>query len=267
MSDLLYVYGFVPAEMDETAIDVTGIGGAAVGLVHTDDGPHAVVSRLDPGEYSAEIIDARMNDLAWVADQGVAHERVVSWFIDRGDILPAPLFTLYSSDAAVRGVIAAQRERLEREMSRLRGLREWDLKISFDRELLARHVGRYIEAIAEIDRELETAPEGKRYLLARRREEMLRGQLGTTARSLALEAFEDAREFARDAVVLPLPDPGAGLPVALNAALLVAAESEPAILERIAHARRTFGQAGLTIEFSGPWAPYRFIEGAPVGQS
>jgi len=257
VNELLYVYGFVPAGLDTGIIGVPGIAGAAIELIDADDAPQAVVSRLDAGEYSAEVIDLRMNDLAWVAEQGVAHERVVAWFIDHAEILPAPLFTLYSSEDALRGVIYAQRERLERELTRLRGLREWDLKVSYDRQLLARNAGKYSDEVAAIDREMAAASPGKQYLLKRKRDDLLRDGLAETARRLAMQVLDEVRSCATELVTLPPPTEET--PVVLNAALLVAAQQDAALVERLERARRNWQDAGLEIEFSGPWAPYRFI--------
>lgn len=264
MSELLYVYGFVPPAADEAAIGVTGIGGAGIELVDSDEGPQAVVSRLDSTEYGAEVIDARLNDLAWVGTQAAAHERVVAWFVDRGDILPAPLFTLYSSEDALRRVLDAKRSRLEGELSRLHALREWDLKVACDRATLARNAGRYIAAIDEIDREIESAAAGKRFLLARKRDDVLRKELAATAHRLASQALDELKPFAREIVRLPLP--AEDMPVVLSAALLVDAQQEPSLIAHVEAVRAKWLDAGLTIDFSGPWAPYRFIAPDTLGQ-
>jgi GH35 family endo-1,4-beta-xylanase len=86
---------------------------------------------LEATERSAGI---DRGELRWVAEQGAAHERVVSWFVDRG--VPAkghPLtwHTLAPSwllDLPAAEVVEALRARIEREVSGFAGLIDvWDV--------------------------------------------------------------------------------------------------------------------------------------------
>ena len=99
MSDFVYLYGFVPPDAP-AAQDVTGIADSSVELIDAGD-VRGVVSRVPGDAYAPERVEAQLKDLQWVAAQGIAHERVVAWFVDNSQILPVPLFTMYSSLAAL----------------------------------------------------------------------------------------------------------------------------------------------------------------------
>ena len=92
MSDFLYLYGFVPPATPAPT-DLTGIAGSPIELLSSGD-VKAVVGRVPAQDYAPDRIEDRLQDLKWVAEQGVAHERVVAWFVDHAQILPAPLFTM-----------------------------------------------------------------------------------------------------------------------------------------------------------------------------
>ena len=259
MSDLVYLYGFVPAPFQGATNALAGIDGRPIELVEVD-GVRAVVSHVDEQEYGSAHVESRLNDLSWVAEQGVAHERVVAWFVDRTQILPASLFTLYSSTAALKKSAQTQGEAIRTELRRLDGLREWDLKISCDASMFGRHIGQYSDALRMLDSDIATAAPGKRYLLERKRAELARKEVSRVAREQAQRVLEQVRPHSREALNLPIPQSAEELPVILHAALLVHRDQEVDVLNQITALRGEADRAGLGINFSGPWAPYRFVQ-------
>jgi hypothetical protein len=259
VSDLVYLYGFVPAPFPGLTEPLAGIDGRAVELADVD-GITAVVSRVNAGDYGSDRIESRLQDLAWVAEQGVAHERVVAWFVDRTQILPASLFTLYSSADAVRRSAVAQHDTILSELRRLDGQREWDLKVAYDAGLLARHAVRFSDALKKLDDEVAAAAPGKRYLLERKRNELARKEVSRIARDQAQHIVEAAGRHSTEVLNLPIPQSAEELPVVLHAALLVHRDRETAVVREIEAARKEVDSAGFSISFSGPWAPYRFVQ-------
>jgi hypothetical protein len=259
VSDLVYLYGFVPAPFAASTEPLAGIGGRAVELLEID-GVNAIVSRVDANEYGSERVESRLQDLAWVAEQGVAHERVVAWFVDRTQILPASLFTLYSSPSALKKSAQAQQETIVSELKRLDGQREWDLKVAYDTALLARHAVRYSDQLKKLEDELTTAAPGKKYLLERKRGELNKKEVGRIAREQAQQIVDAVRPLSTEVRSLPIPQSAEELPVVLHAALLVHRDQEAKVIRQIEQARKESDPAGFSISFSGPWAPYRFVQ-------
>jgi hypothetical protein len=256
VSRLLYFYGFVPP--GTAAPPLPGVGGGGVRL-EALDGFAAVVGEVDAEAFSAHRIEERMSDLAWVGEQGLLHERIVAWFVDHASILPAPLLTLYSSGDALRADADARAPEIRELLHRFRDVREWDLKVSVDRERAAEAAAALSPAVRRLDEEIRDAPPGRRYLLNRKRESSLRAEVHTAARARAGQLLDELRELARDVVVLPAPRAAAELPVVLSAALLVAAGDEPALQARTAPAAADLAQLGIRVALTGPWAPYRFL--------
>lgn len=259
MSDLVYLYGFVPAGTAAPGPELNGIAGAPVTLQPLDNFC-AVVSRVAADGYSAAAIEQHMNDLSWVAEQGVAHERVVAWFVDSAQILPASLFTLYSSEVTLASSAGEGAGRIIGELERLRGKREWDLKVSCQYSKLAEHAARHSPVLDALDEEIASATPGRRYLIQKKRGDLLKGEVSRVARQLAAEVVEEARTRAQSVVALPLPPAGQDLPVVLHAALLVENAREADLVQALSDAASRLEPEGVTVAFSGPWAPYRFIE-------
>jgi hypothetical protein len=265
VSDIVYLYGFVPPDAPAPPASLTGVGGAEVRLANLGR-LQAVVSHLPEAEYDGATIEARLQDMAWVGEQGLAHERVVLWFVDHVQILPARLFSLYSGDAALAGSLAAAMDTLVERLQRLADRREWNLKVAYDAAEVARHGAEVSEQVRSIDADIEAAPPGRRYLLQRRRADLLRDEIGVAARRLADELFNRMRAEADEVRTLPLAaaDQAAGS-VVLNAALLVSRTREDS-LKAVAEAEvPRLRELGIIASFSGPWAAYRFVEEATDG--
>jgi hypothetical protein len=259
MKDVLYLYGFVPADAPLPGPDVAGIGGAAVRLV--DLGVvHAVVSDLPASDYGAEAVEPRLEDLTWVGEQGMAHERVVVWFADHSEMLPARLFSLYSGEPALAAAVRGRLDEVAVSLQSFTGRREWNLKVAYDAEELARHGAEISPELNRLDEELASAAPGRRYLLERRRADMLRQEVARAARTQAHELLDSLRTHAQDVRVLPLTESDETGTVVLNAALLVQRDAEAALRSRAEELYSHYTSRGMIVTLSGPWAPYRFVE-------
>ena len=257
MSEYLYLYGFVPVGGRKPE-HISGVNESSVEIIEIDD-IAAAVSHVPADEYAPELLEPRLQDLQWVAAQGVAHERVVAWFVDESQILPAALFTMYSSIDALRQAASDRRKELNAEMQRLRGKREWDLKISFDERVIQQHAAEISENVAALDAEIADAPAGRKYLLQKKRADLLKAEVRQAAHRRAVDVINAVNALVVDTRTLPIPRTTEELPVVLHAALLVTTELEKSLVERLEAEARGLRAVGMDLNFSGPWAPYRFM--------
>lgn len=253
---VIYLYGFVPAG---TELPTGGLIGVADAPVERVEGPgfDAVVSRIDSDEFRGEGLERNIADVGWMAEQGLSHEQVVAWFVDHASILPSRLLTLFSGESAVRSAMEREASRVRGELERLAGYREWDLKVGSDATRLMANLGAVSEEVGRLDREIEEAGPGKRFLLQKKRTELARTEGRDAARRLARELLDALRSRARD--VVTLDPPADAVPSTLSAALLVDREEESALFDQIEQERSRLEPLGLTFQITGPWAPYRFM--------
>lgn len=258
VSQLVYLYGFVPSGTAGPREAVAGVGGGAVRVV--DLGPFAaVVSDVDPGEYREDSLEGRLKDLSWVATQGARHETVVTWFSDHATIMPARLLSVFSSEEALRADAEERTGAIEDRLARFRDVREWDLKVSFDATRLGALLGEFSGETAEMDAQIASAAAGRRYLLERKREELVRRETGVVARRLARELLTKLDRLADETVELELPALRDDLPVVLNAALLVRTERTDQLRDTASSEVPALEERGVHASLTGPWAPYRFV--------
>jgi hypothetical protein len=259
LADLVYLYGWIPRDAG-APLTVRGIAERAVELVPCGDAL-AAISRVPADDYSADRIEARLGDLHWLGDHGLAHERVVAALVDRTNVLPMRLFTLYSSDDALRQECAQRGDWIRETLARLDGLREWDLKVSYEAGRMLATIGESSPEVAAIDRELASAAPGKKYLLEKRREDVARTAVRAAVGALGDEVLQALSSVATDVKRVAPPssaEPGV-LPVILAAALLVARDREDALRERLASESERLAGRGVSIACAGPWAAYRFV--------
>lgn len=255
-NDFVYLYGFVPADA-ASPDNLNGLGGANVSLLPVGN-IQAVVSPARADEFNPARIEASLQDLAWVAQQGVAHETVVAWFVDHAEILPVPLFTMYSSEAALRDSAAASTVDYENELRRLHDKREWDVKISFDEREMQKHAGEVSPRIAELEREAAASAPGKRYLLEKKRNDLLKTETREAAQRIAREVINGVAKKTVEQRTLPIPRTADDLPVVQYTALLVERKAEAELIELLESEAERLKGLGLGLMFSGPWAAYRF---------
>ena len=258
MTRLLYVYGFVPPGADPPPPELSGMDGGAVRVL--DLGPFAAAtSEVDARSYTAGALEQRMGDVAWVGARGVEHERVVTWFADNATIVPVRLFTLFSSRAALLEESVTRREGITASLQRFRDLREWDLKVSYDLSTLSGHLRELSEEAAAMDAEITAAAPGRRYLLERKREDLTRREAPAAARRQARELLAELTPFAEEVTELDIPPSREGLPVVLDAALLVSNPASAELRRVVSERTAQLEGIGIHARLTGPWAPYRFV--------
>jgi len=254
---VVYLYGFVPQGTTLPTAGLLGIDDTEVELL-AGDGFAAAIGRLSDARYGEAPLEQSVQDMAWMAEQGLRHEQVVAWFVDHAAILPSRLLTLFSSTAALELRMADDGPRIRATLDRFEGLREWDLKVAYDADRLAQHLGEVSDEVGRLDREIAEAAPGRRYLLEKKRRDLARTESRAVAGDLARNLLGYLEAHARDSArVAPTED---GAPVVLNAALLVPRTDEADALEHMRREAERLAGLGMIVQYTGPWAPYRFLD-------
>lgn len=258
-ASLLYLYGVVPATAPAPAAELRGVEAQPVRLVHEGE-LAGIVSEAPADVYAEEALDARLADLAWVGERGVAHERVLSWFADRGPVLPLAPFSLHQDEARVRARLREGAQELGRTLARLAGRREWGIKLWRIDAALAGQLDELSPRLRALAEEIRAAPPGRRFLLTKKRDAARTDELRAVTAEIGRRVFRHLAEHADDALVLPLPaQAGAnGRTLTLHAAFLVADERFDAFQQRVSQLAAEYRPRGFEWEFTGPWPAYHF---------
>lgn len=258
-STLIYLYGIAPGDAAEPPPELKGLDGRPVRLVRAA-GVAGIVSDLPAGTYSDDLLNARLEDLAWVGERGVAHERVLDWFADAGAVLPLSLFSLHADEPRLLDRLRESGPRYESLLARLAGRREWGVKL-WRRADAGEHIDRLSPALAALGRELEDAPPGRRYLLEKKRDNMRAEELRSASQRLAHRVYGVLSEAAEHSSSSSIPAQPEGTRVLLlSAAFLVPQDEFQEFHRTVSEVAHEVGEAGFDVEFTGPWPPYHFAD-------
>jgi hypothetical protein len=256
----LYLYGIVTADAQDPPAELMGLDDGSVRLVRAG-AVAGIVGEVDPESYAAERLDSRLAELEWVGERGIAHERVLTWYADRGPVIPLQPFSLHVSDEAVRQRLAESEERFVRALERLSGRQEWGIKLwAVEPDVLA-HLEEISPALREVADAMESAPPGRRFLLTKKRDAMAADELRASSLAVARHVYDTLAELADAAVRHPIPPPRQGdRMLILHAAYLVRESDYDRFRERVVELSRHFGTIGFSCEFVGPWPAYHFTD-------
>lgn len=258
---LVYLYGIVPADAPDAGAELLGLDHAPVRLIRLGR-IAALVSDLAADVYGDETLNARLDDLTWVGERGLAHERVLDRYGEDGAIIPSSLFSLHLDDERVRERLRSDEARLAAQIEELRGRREWGVKLWRREAGLAERIGELSPALKALEAEMEKAPEGRRFLLAKKHDALRVEELKRLSGRVVHTVFGALQERAERSVHLPVPPaaPGAEKALVLDAAFLVAIDEYPAFQKRVGEMAGEFQPYGFEFEFTGPWPPYHFAQ-------
>ena len=261
-STVTYVYGIVPAPLALPHAPA-GLDEAPVEAI-ADAELAAIVSRLDGNHYAPEAVERGTADMEWLAPRAVAHDRVLTWASDRGPVVPLPMFSLFSSETAVRRMLSEQRATLHAALERASEGREYALRVYRLDDELRTVAAQLSPRLAEMERAAASATPGQRYLLERKLDAERKTELRAIGTRVAGEIFETLRRFATDAVqgalVTRTSSSGAENPLVLDAAFLVAPTQLEEFQRELTAIVGRHASGGFRFDFTGPWPPYHFVQ-------
>jgi hypothetical protein len=232
----LYFYGVSRGDAPGLKRALRGID--AIGAVENCpcSGLTCWYSRVDRGEYG-ERLEQNMQNLEWLANASVHHQRVVGSLSEITAILPARFGTVFLGERSMAADVAERKPSLVRALKRIEGASEWGVKVFAETPVA--------EAPAP-------ATSGTDYLLKKREQLRQRAEPTAPAEIGEMKAALDRASVAAVTVRGKTPQPG----LVWQASFLVKRDREDAFHEVL---RKFAARMKLArIETSGPWPPYSF---------
>jgi hypothetical protein len=253
MDSATYLYCVVQARNAPDVRRVSGgVPGAGRVTVHAAGRSLWIVVAAVPLEiYGEEALANALRDLKWVGRVAVAHEQVVEQFSRQraSTVVPAKLFTMFSSDERAVEATRAQARRITALAKRIAGCEEWGVRIS-----------RQPRPVERTSVRAERPQSGSAFLAARKQaRDDTREALRTAAES-ALAAYRALGAIARDVRRRDDVPDGAAAPPLLDAVFLVPAPRRTQFKATAKRLAAKGAAAGTQLTLSGPWPPYNFVQ-------
>jgi hypothetical protein len=224
--------------------------------VHED--LQAVVCTVDLGEFGADALTDRLEDLAWVEEVARRHNEVVWLAAQHATTAPARLVTIFAGDDSVTRMLSDHRAELVASLDAVEGCQEWSVKLfgapSSAQPAAPAAVGAGAGAGA-----------GAAYLQRKKAAAEQRRHASEQSAQLAEAAYRQLGSVAVASRRLPAQDPrltGRSEPMVLNAAFLVPVERSEDF--HAAVQGLDDGGGAVSAETGGPWPAYSFatLEGS-----
>ena len=245
----IYVYGISRDLAEDATRELRGVGGVPVHAV-TEGDLTALASTVSLADFGEDALRRNLEDLGWLESAARAHHGVVDATSAFAPTVPLGLATVYRTEDRVRETLRERAEEFTRALDRITGRTEWGVK-----------------GYATLER--PTTPEepagddterpGTSYLMRRRTRQRTEQASRAEVMEFADRLDAELRGLAEDARLHPPQDPrlsGHEGWMIINAAYLV--DDARAGEFRAAVASLGAERPEVTLELTGPWAPYSF---------
>jgi hypothetical protein len=201
--------------------------------------------------YGTEPIEAVLQNLHWVSERAMAHERVIEFLSKSGTVIPMKLFTLFTSDQRALSDIASMRKKLDAAVKRVAGRKEWGVRITLNQTRAA--------AVARQGSNALSRPaSGTQFLLLKKKQKDVTLQIRQDALSAGESAYRELAAKAQEARRIPtVPDPASSR-VVMDAAFLVPSSKDKSFQQAVQKLTKRMGRV-YDVTLTGPWPPYNFV--------
>ncbi|OLC10772.1 MAG: hypothetical protein AUH39_01135 [Chloroflexi bacterium 13_1_40CM_67_9] len=252
--ELRYLYAVADASAEPAIAraDLRGIGGSRVETI-VEGRLLGVTSAVPRAEYEEEPLNARLQDLEWLAPRAASHQELNGKLLELASaVIPLAFGAIYRDPQGVRELLRTRADDFGDRLRAVEGRAEWI--VSIEREGSGAPLG---AAVRALDDEIAAASPGKAFLLGKRRDEAIRENRRLRDAGLAEETLAVIEAVAERVYREPLIDDPATAAVA-RFSLLVRREREVELDGVVGRLGATGESEGYRIRLSGPWPAYRF---------
>ncbi len=262
----LYLY-CIREKTDTHCFSTRGVDGRGEVFVIPFRELEAVVSEVSLEEFTSEEIQKKAReDLNWIKEKALAHEKVIEEAMRKDDkllsLIPMRFGTIFKEREKLEETLNRDYSKIREVLDRIRGKQEWSVKVYLkNREKFEQVIKEKNETIKEKEKEIASLPEGMAFFMEEELKEVISRELEKELNNIVEVLFEGLKKQAVDATkckILEKELTGRREPMVLNAAYLIS-EGKIEDFKKAAEALNQQIQAnGFCLEYSGPWPAYNF---------
>jgi hypothetical protein len=227
----------------------------------------AVVSKVSLEEFKSEEIQKKAKeDLSWIREKALVHEKVIEEAMRRDDKILSLIPMRF-------GIIFKDRERLEKTLSqdyssikevleRIKDKQEWSVKVYLkDRKKIEQMIKEKSEVIKEKEKEIASLSEGMAFFMEEELKDVISEEMDKELNKIVEDLFKSIGKHAVASVrnkVLEKDLTGRREPMVLNLACLIPKEKIENFKKEAEGLNQELQAKGFYLEYSGPWPVYNF---------
>jgi len=249
---VIYLYGFTESRPRKLA-ELLGVDRLSPVESIDCNGVFCCISRVPQTEFETNLV-YKIEDLDWLAETSVAHQRVISAIAAETEILPARLGKIFHAENSLSTHVLRRLPELKSDLLRIRGTEQWGVKV-FEVQPMGAPFAKIRKG---------KISDGKDDLRAKAA--MLPGPRHRPDEMGAIEKLERMlRDIASD--VSPSGSLSCGRRGLKFQTTLLVRRSKRKKLESVLETFARQWAAERRIECTGPWPPYAFVSHRVYGSS
>lgn len=263
----LYLYGVCPFIKIKKLSDKNlseGIGGEKAFYVPYED-IEAIASEVSLKEFGSKEIQRKATEnLEWIKNKALMHERVIETAMNNSDglVIPMKFGTIFKDKKSLISSLKKDYLKFKNFLRSLRGKEEQSVKIYLKSQLLENEIKKKSPAIQKKLEEIKPLPAGRQYFLEEEVNETVKRGAKKSVNGyipVFLERLQQLAEEMKENKVLGKELTQRNDPMIFNGAFLVKKEKVDRFQEEIQKLQTEYQKIGFTFESSGPWPPYNFV--------
>ena len=223
-------------------------------LVHIVGRLSAVVSWVALEDFTGEVGEANLQDIAWLGPRACRHAIVVEQVMAVAPVFPLPFGALFSSLAVLEQEINHRSVEIASVLEKVSGCQEWAVEGSLDRNAAIEY--RLVEGLQSGRLKLPDAI-GRRHLEEQKIRRQLAADLGDWLSERLESLQQELARFACDFRQRRLTENKVS-----HWAFLVPEGQVEAFKNTLGQLVRQQEAFGLALRLTGPWPPYTFSQSA-----
>jgi len=241
-----------------------GIGGGKVFRIPYQD-IEAIVSEVSLKEFGSEEIQRKAaEDLEWIKDKALIHEKATETAMNNSDslIIPMKFGTIFKDRESLTSSLKKDYLKFKNLLKGLKGKEERSVKIYCKSKLFENEIKKKSSTIQSKLEEMKSLPAGRQYFLEEEINEMAKREAKKSVNnytSFFLEKFKELAEELKENKILGKELTQRNDPMIFNGAFLVKKEKVDKFQKEIQKLQVEYEKIGFTFESSGPWPPYNFV--------
>jgi len=228
----------------------------------------AVVSKVSLEEFASEEIQKKaQEDLNWIKEKAIVHEKVIEEAMRQKDrllsLIPMKFGTIFKEEGRVKETLHKDYAKIKETLNRVQGKQEWSVKVYLkNKKKFEQVIKEKNEAIKRKQKEITSLPEGMAFFIEEELKETISKEMDKELNKFVKAFFESLKEHAVASVkgkILSKDLTGRPEPMVLNAIYLIAEEKIEDFKKEAEELNRKMLAEGFYLEYGGPWPPYNFV--------
>ncbi len=264
--ELIYLY-CIREKIENSSFSTKGVDGKGEVFNIPYRELEAVVSKVSSEEFRSEEVQKKaQEDLKWIKEKGVAHERVIEEAMRRNDkilsLIPMRFGTIFREKARLKQVLDKDYSKIKGVLEKIQGKQEWGVKVYLkDKRKFEQLIKEKNKAIKEKEREIADLPEGMAFFMEEELKEVISKELNKQLDNIVESLFETLKKHAVGSVknkVLEKELTGRPEPMVLNVAYLILKEKIEDFRKEVEDLNQEMQTKGFCLEYTGPWPAFNF---------